>query len=289
MSPFAAALCGAVAFSGVALAVTGWYGALPALTGLGAGRRSDDVVPRVILGASGFLLGLLLSGWPVAAVYVGVGGAAIPNLLRSKRERRAAVEKVEAIATWTESLKDIMGVGAGLHNTLRLSSRAAPAPIAREVRDLAFRLQHESVDVALVKFAADLAHPTGDFVVASLLLASRRQAGGLPEVLSSVARAARDASAMKQRIEGSRERSYTQSRIVAGTSIVFVLFLVAFRSDFLSPYDSIGGQVALAVIGGLFAFSGYAMYKLGRPKEPVRVFGRLERIIRATPTPMNHR
>lgn len=289
MSPFAAALCGAVALSGVALAVAGSYGVLPALTGPGPGRRSEDVVPRVLLGASGFLLGLILTRWSIAAGYVAFGGAAIPNLLRSKRERRAAVQKVEAIATWTESLKDIMGVGAGLHNTLRLSARAAPAPIATEVRNLAFRLQHEAVDVALVKFAADLAHPSGDFVVASLLLASRRQAGGLPDVLSSVARAARDAAAMKQRIEGSRERSYTQSRIVAGTSIVFVLFLVVFRRDFLAPYDTLGGQIAQAVIGGLFAFSGYAMYKLGRPKDPVRVFGRLERIIRATPTAMNQR
>lgn len=220
MSPLAAALCGAVAFAGVVLAVAGWSGVLPALAGPGAGRSSQDVVPRVILGAAGFVLGLVLTRWPVAAAYVAAGGAAIPSLLRSKRERRAAVQKVEAIATWTESLKDIMGVGAGLHNTLRLSARAAPAPIATEVRNLAFRLQHESVEVALVKFAADLAHPTGDFVVASLLLASRRQAGGLPDVLSSVARAARDAAAMKQRIEGTRERSYTQSRIVAGTSIV---------------------------------------------------------------------
>ena len=289
MSPFSAALCSAVAFAGIALAVAGWYGVLPTLTGPRAGRSPHDVVPRVILGATGFLLGILLTRWPVAAAYLAFGGAALPNLLRSKRERRAAVQKVEAIATWTESLKDIMGVGAGLHNTLRLSARAAPAPIASEVRNLAFRLQHESVDAALVKFAADLAHPTGDFVVASLLLASRWQAGGLPEVLSSVARAARDAAAMKRRIEGSRERSYTQSRIVAGTSIVFVLFLVVFRRDFLAPYDSIGGQIALVVIGGLFAFSGYAMYQLGRPKDPVRVFGRLERIVRAAPTAMNQR
>lgn len=68
-----------------------------------------------------------------------------------------------------------------------------------------------------------------------------------------------------------------------------MLFLVVFRRDFLAPYDTLGGQIALTVIGGLFTFAGYAMYKLGRPKEPVRVFGRLERIIRAVPTAMNQR
>jgi len=285
VSSFGAALCGAVSFAGIALAVAGWYGVLPAI----AGRSAQDVIPRVLLGASGFLLGLLVTGWPVAACYLAFGAAAIPNLLRSKRERRAAVEKVEAIATWTESLKDIMGSGAGLHRTLDLSARTVPAPIQSEVRNLSFRLQHESVDVALVKLAADLAHPTADIVVASLLLGTRWQAGGLPEVLSSVARATRDAAAMKQRIEGSRERAYTQSRIVAGTSIVFVLLLVVFRREFLDPYNTIGGQIAQAVIGGMFAFSGYAMYKLGRPQNPVRVFGRLERMARATTTGMDQR
>lgn len=289
MSSFSAALAGAVAFAGVALAVAGWYGVLPALTGPRAGRSTPDVIPRVVLGAFGFVVGIVVTGWPIAAGYLAFGGAALPNLLRSKRERRAAVEKVEAIATWTESLKDIMGAGAGLHNTLRLSARAVLAPIESEVRNLAFRLQHESVDAALVKFAAELAHPTADIVVASLLLASRWQAGGLPDVLSSVARATRDAAAMKQRIEGSRERAYTQSRIVAGTSTVFILFLVVFRRDFLAPYDTIGGQIAQAIIGGLLAFSGYAMYKLGRPQDPVRVFGRLERLVRATPTAMDQR
>lgn len=289
MSPLVAALCGAAAVAGIVLAIAGWRGVLPAITAPGGRRSAPDIVPRVVLATIGFLLGFLVTGWPVAGAYLAFGGAAAPTLLRSKRERRAAVEKVEAIATWTESLKDIMGVGAGLHSTLRLSARAAPAPIRDEVRNLAVRLQHESVDVALVKFAADLAHPKADVVVASLLLASRRQAGGLHDVLSSVARSTRDAAAMAQRIEGSRERAYTQNRIVAATSTLFILFLVLVRRDFLSPFDTFGGQIALAVIGGMFACSGYAMYKIGRPANPLRVFGRLERISRPTMSGMNQR
>ncbi|MDQ4037421.1 MAG: hypothetical protein M3313_03500 [Actinomycetota bacterium] len=289
MTSFVAAVCGAVAFAGIAVVVAGWNGALPDVTGPRPVRKSRDLTRRVALGVSGLLLGFLFTRWPVAAVYIALGGAGFPSIVRSKRERREAIEKMEAIATWTESLKDIMGVGAGLHNTLQLSARTAPAPIETEVRNLSIRLQHESVDVALIKFAADVAHPAADTVVASLLLASRLQAGGLPDVLASVARATRDAAAMKQRIEGSRERAYTQSRIVAGTSIAFILLLVVFRRDFLSPYDTIGGQIAQAIIGGTFAFSGYAMYKLGRPQVPMRVFGRLERMGRAPVTGTNQR
>lgn len=287
MSPLGAALAGCIAFAGIALAIAGWRGVLP--TPVRTGRRADDLSLRLALGAVGLVLGIALTRWPVAAGYLAFAGSAVPALLRSKRERRQAVARVEALAAWTESLRDIMGAGVGLHQTLRASARVAPAAIEDEVRSLSLRLEHESVDTALVKFAADLAHPTADIVVASLLLASRWQAGGLPDVLSSVARAARDAAAMKQRIEGSRERTYTQSRIVAGTSTFFILFLVLFRRDFLSPYDSLGGQIAQLVIGGMFAFAGYGMHRLGRPQIQVRVFGRLERMARGTPSGMRAR
>lgn len=289
MTPFGAALGGAIAFGGIVLAVAGWRGLLPRLAGLGPGRRPRVVVPRLALGTLAFVVGLVATRWPVAAGYLAFGGASLPILLQSKYRRRAAVEKVEAIATWTEGLRDMMAAGTGLRETLRGSARIAPGPIRNEVRRLSFRLQHESIDVALSKLARDLAHPTADVVVASLLLATRWQAAGISEVLSSVARAARDAAAMKQRIEGSRERTYTQCRIVAGTSITFILLLVVFRRDFLVPYDSFGGQVAQAIIGGLFAFSGYAMYKLAQPQDDERVFGRVERMVWTPPVGIRQR
>ncbi len=289
MNPFGAALGGAIAFAGIVVAIAGWRGLLPALTRPDAGRRPRDLVPRLGLGVLAFVVGLVATRWPVAAGYLAFGGASLPILLQSKRKRRAAVEKVEAIATWTESLRDIMATGAGLRETLRGSARVAPEPIRSEIRRLSFRLQHESIDAALSKLALDLSHPTADIVVASLLLATRWQAGGISDVLSSVARSARDAAAMKQRIEASRERTYTQCRIVAGTSITFILLLVVFRREFLTPYDSFGGQIAQAVIGGLFAFSGYAMYKLAQPQEAERVFGRVERIVRVAPAGIRQR
>lgn len=287
MTAAAAGLFGALALAGVAVAVAGWRGAVPTVPG----PRADagGATRRAALAGAGFTVGLLVTRWPVAAVYVGIGVAAVPSLLRSKRDRQAAVAKVEALAAWAESLRDIMGAGAGLHQTLRTSARVAPEPIEREVRDLAARLQHQSVDTALAAFAADVAHPTADVVVASLLLANRWQAGGLPDVLTSVASTARDAAAMQQRIEGTRQRTYTQSRIVVATSFTFVVFLVVFRRQFLAPYDGFGGQIALAVIGGMFAFAAYGMYKVGRPRTPERVFGRLERAARTAPAGLRAR
>lgn len=120
-------------------------------------------------------------------------------------------------------------------------------------------------------------------VIVSLLLAMRSPAGGLNEVLTSVARTARDAAAMQRRIEASRARTYAQSRIVSGTSIVFILGLVLFRREFLRPYDDLVGQVVLLVVGGFFAVSGVAMYRLGRPRVAVRPFGRVQRVAERRP------
>lgn len=288
MNPLAAAAAAALAVAGVVVAVSGWRGLLPSRQTRGAGTLTD-LLPGLLLATVAFVVALVGTGWPVAAAYLAFGGASLPALFSSKRKRRAAVEKVEAIATWSESLRDIMATGAGLRETLRGSARVAPEPIRREILTLSFRLQHESVEAALTKLAQDLAHPSADVVVASLLLATQGQAGGLAEVLSSVSRSARDAAAMKQRIESSRERTYTQCRIVAGTSITFILLLVVFRREFLSPYDSFGGQIALGVIGGLFAFSGYAMNKLAQPEIPVRVFGSVERMATSAPSGMRTR
>lgn len=278
MSPLVAALLAAVAVGGLTLAVAGWRGLLPSLGGPVTVPTSVDLLQRVGLATAGFVLAFVVTGWVVAAGYVAFGAAAIPSLARSKRARRDAIDRVEAIATWTETLSDTVLSGAGLRKALVLSARVAPAPIQEEVRRMAQRLEHESVESALGGLASDLADPAADMVIVSLLLAMRSPAGGLNEVLTSVARTARDAAAMQRRIEASRARTYAQSRIVSGTSIVFILGLVLFRREFLRPYDDLVGQVVLLVVGAFFAVSGVAMYRLGRPRVGVRPFGRVQRV-----------
>lgn len=289
MSPAGAALAAAVAVVGLVVAVAGWRGLLPAMDGPVRLTSSTDLLVRVALAGVGFLLALVVSGWVIASAYVAFGAAAIPTMRRSKRARHEAVERVEAIATWTESLNDTVRSGAGLRKALVLSARVAPGLISEPVRRMAERVEHESVEAALGGLAADLADPAADTVIVSLMLAMRSPAGGLNEVLTSVARTARDAAAMRRRIEASRSRTYTQSRIVSGTSIVFILTLVVFRRDFLEPYDELAGQVAQLVVGAFFAVSGVAMYRLGRPEAAVRPFGRVQRVVGSGPAGVDQR
>lgn len=176
-----------------------------------------------------------------------------------------------------------MAASAGMQEAIRVSAKVAPAPIRQEVNDLSLRLQHESVTAALRRFAADMAHPVSDIVVASLVLAAERQAGGLHGVLTSVAKSARDSASMWRRIEGGRSRTYAQNRMVGWTTALFITFMVLVRREFLEPFDSFGGQIALAVIGGIFFGAGMATYRLGKPVVPVRVFSQIEREISSRP------
>jgi tight adherence protein B len=219
---------------------------------------------------------LLLTGWPVTAVFVGVGGYLLPTQAAAKRRRKEAVDRVEAIAVWAENLRDTMAASAGMQEALRTSARVAPAPISVEVNDLAVRLQHESVISALRRFAADMHHPLSDMVVASLIMASSRHGGSLQGVLAMAAKSARDWASMWRHIEGGRAQVYAQSRMAGWVSFIVTSFFVLVRRDFLRPFDSFFGQMVMFVVCSAFFASGVAIYRLGQPLEPRRMFKGIE-------------
>src|SRR5436190_983918 len=116
-------------------------------------RFPRDLRARVTLASatSGFVL--LLTRWPVGAV----AGAALGWFWRdifggrAAREREAA--RSEAIASWTEMLRDTMSGAHGLEEAVITSAAVAPAAIRSEVVALAIRTEREPLDVALRSFA----------------------------------------------------------------------------------------------------------------------------------------
>ena len=282
--PLTMALAVMALTAGVVLIVAGSRGVLPhgpdrsspARAARPAAERSE-VVLRLVLGLAGFAGGLVITRWPVVAVFLAVSGVLLPTLARAKRQRRAAVARVEAIATWAESLRDVMSASAGIHEALRISAKVAPEPIRAEVQDLAVRLQHETVSNALRRFATDMAHPLSDMVVASLIMASGRHAGSLQDVLTVTARNARDTATMWRQVESGRSRVYSQTRLAGWVSFIICTFFILTRREFLDPFDTVGGQVALVVICGAFFGSGVALHQLSKPVPPKRVFRGIER------------
>jgi len=262
--------------AGLFMVFAGNKGLLPSLSNEDE-RYGFGLIPlRIAIGGTLGALLFLFSGWVVAGFYGVVIGFLAPSQWLATRRRREAIERVEAIATWTETLRDTMAASAGLQQALRLSAAVAPRPIRAEVRSMVARLQHQSVPQALRKFAGEIRHPLADQVVASIILASLRSAGSLRPILAMTSAAARDTGAMEREIEAARSNSFQQARLAVGISIGLMLFMIAQNREFLEPFDSFGGQIALFVILGAFFGSMVLLYRMSRPEPPERIFAGIE-------------
>jgi Flp pilus assembly protein TadB len=215
---------------------------------------------------------LVLTGWPVGAILAGLTVWALPALFSGEKQRAARIARLEAIAAWTELLHATLGGAAGLEQAIVVTAPTAPEPIRAPVLMLAEALRGGTpLPQALRAFADDLADPTADVVIAALLLASRQAAGNLGAALAGLAAAARENVAARRRVEKSRARAATDARLVIATTLVMAVGLVVFNREFLSPYDSVAGQVMLAVIGAMFAIGIRWLHRMSRQAEPARV------------------
>ncbi len=202
----------------------------------------------------GGLLIWVLTGWPVAAVLVAAGCWWGPVVLGPDRHHQKQVAGVEAVAAWTEMLRDLMAGAAGLHQAVAATVPIAPDPVRPQVARLAERLRAgRPAQEALHAFADEVDNPTADLVASALTTAATRHATDLGVLLGSLAEAAREQAAMLVRVSANRARLRTSTRIIIGTTLGMAAFLMVFNSDYLEPFDGFLGQVVLAGIGGLWA------------------------------------
>ncbi|MEW6470658.1 MAG: hypothetical protein AB1679_00100 [Actinomycetota bacterium] len=211
------------------------------IIGMEARRRFPPAAGAALLAAA-------FTRWPVAAVGAGIAGWCWPELFGGRAARERAIARTEAIATWTEMLRDTISGAHGLEETIVTTATVAPAPIRQEVSILATRLEQEPLDVALRSFADDLCHPTGDLVVAALTLAARGSVGELGELLSALASTARDEAAMRLRVEASRSRLRTAVRVIALCTATTAVGLILLNRSYVAVYGTAIGQTVLAFV-----------------------------------------
>ena len=213
---------------------------------------------------------LVVTRWPVAAVLAGLGTVLAPRLLGGSRARQAAIDKTEAIASWAESVRDTMAAAAGLEEALTATAVAPPAAIAPEVRRLAERLRHQRLTDALASFGDELDHPSSDLVVAALTIAARMEAADLGSLLSRLAVSIRDDATMRVKVEVGRQRLRTSAKIILGSVAATVVMLMVLNRSYLDAYDSLLGQLMLAVVGGVFAGGSWLMARMSDIDLPER-------------------
>ena len=208
---------------------------------------------RLPIGVLVGLLVLLVTRWPVA----GFSGLALvlgwPALMGGGGGERQATERLEALAIWTESLRDTTAGSVGLEQAIIATSRTAPPPIAVELMSLADRLRvRMPLPQALHRLADDLDDASADLVVAALLLNSRLRGPGLRQVLGSLSDSARAELEMRGRVTAGRAATRRSVQIVVGFTVFFVLGLVLFNPTYVAPYNNPLGQVVLLVVTGFF-------------------------------------
>lgn len=179
-------------------------------------------------------------------------------------------ELVEAVASWTENLRDVITASSGLQEAIIATSQFPPQVIRKEVQRLAASLRYQPLEVSLREFAEEVAHPTCDFVVAALIIASKNQARDIAPLLSHLSDCARSECDLYVRIWVSRARSRTAVKIVTGAVVFFFVGMLLFSSAYLAPFFSVQGAFVLSVIAFIFVFSLQWMSRIAQIDLPQR-------------------
>jgi hypothetical protein len=232
---------------------------------------TDRLPLRVGFGLAAAVVMGILALWPVAIVLAFLGGYVAPTIAGAKSRREAAVSRTEAIASWAEQLRDVIGSAAGLQEAISVTADLAPIEIRTDVQQIRNGLLYEDLPTLLRQFAERVDDPAADQIVVSLVLAATRSSGNLTELLNETAVAARAEASMRMRMEVSRAQSYADAK--AATYIVLGMFgfLLLFNSEYLEPYGSFEGQLVLGAVGLLWAFAVQGLAALARVRRPERV------------------
>ncbi len=276
------AVVGIIAAAGVWLAIAGWVGAAePVRHRQSMELKLSVLAPRVAIGLGVFTVVWFVTGWPAAGAAL-AGVAMMGELFaEAHRQRLLAVERTEALASWAEMLRGSIAAHAGLSQALTSTAAVAPTAIRSEVQRLSIRAGQLSLSDALRLFAADMADPVADLIVAALTISDRHQARNLPSLLGEIATSTRELASMRQRVETGRARTYASARSMVAITMLMVVVLMLFSPDFMQPYDAPGGQIVMLIAGALFVGAVWALIQMSRPVPQPRVLAGVEEDVQA--------
>lgn len=277
MTPLFAALAGALLVAGVLGLIVGgrrrpvMQSASSAPSWLVRLRRYPK--SRLWLTVGGVAAGVvvaLLTGWVIALAVVPAAVIGLPRIMFSTEERRR-IEKLNALGEWVRTLSSLMMVSGGLEGSIMASVRSVQPPVHSEVSALAARLRARwNTEAALRQFAEDLNLPTGDLVAATLILASRRRAGGLVPVLQGLSESVAADVAAQREIEADRAKPRNTARMVTGLTLGIFVVIGIVSGDYMRPYGTVLGQVLLSVLLAGYVAVLLWMHKMAQAQPPRR-------------------
>jgi len=213
------------------------------------------------------ILVILLTGWVAA----GLGAAALvlvaPSLLRPSAASQRHIDRLEALASWTRRMADLLASGAAqtLQDAIGRAAATSPAPIEVETKALATRMGPRGMEPALRQFAKEIADPVGDHVAMALIVRARHGGIGLADVLSALSLDVDEQVRMRRSILSEQTKSISNVRGILTVTVGFWVLLAIFARSYMAPYASITGQLALGVIVAGFGFTLAWFQRLSRP------------------------
>ncbi len=269
-----AIVAGALIGGGLMMLIVAVRGVTPR-PGKPSGRSRDELIrtltTRTALAVIAGVVVMVVTRWPVA----GIGSALLVlgwnSIGGGAGEERRSMARLEALAAWTESLRDTIAGAVGLEQAIPASLRAVAPVLHPQVRALVDRL-HTRVPLAdaLRSFGDELNDASADLVVAALILNARLRGPGLRDMLGALSTSARAELDMRRRVEANRRTTRRSVQIVVGVSVGTALLLAVFNRSYVEMYDTFVGQLVLAVVVGLFALGFIWLRRLARYETPER-------------------
>ena len=264
------ALTGALAGLGVLVLVVGLLGRHPGAVSSAPSRwrrgaGSAALSRQVLGGAVAGVLVLLATRWVVAALGIGLLVAGWGRLVGGSAEEGRGIARLEALANWTESLRDTIAGAIGLEQAIPATAGTSAPALRPSLNLLVDRLRiREPLPDALLRFAHDVDDPSADVVCAALVLNARLRGPGLRDVLTALAASTREELDVRRRIEASRRSIRRSVQIVLLIVLGVMGLLAVFNRAYVEPYSSVSGQLALLVVAGLFLLGLVWLRRLAR-------------------------
>lgn len=222
----------------------------------------------LILGA----LTLIATGWVVAGIGAVLLALGWRSLGGAASERRA-MNRLDGLAVWTESLRDTIAGAVGLEQAIPASLRVAAPTIREPLEKLVDRLRTRvPMADALRRFADDLNDPSADLIIAALIINARLRGPGLRDLLGALSGSVREELDMRRKVSAERRSTRRSVQIVVGISVGLALGMAIFDHSYVGVYDKPTGQVVLVFVVALYAVGFLWLRKLANFDSPERLF-----------------
>lgn len=226
---------------------------------------------RTLVSVAAGLIVLVVTRWIVLAVAAGFLASVWHKLFGGTGEERRGIARLEALASWTESLRDTIAGAVGLEQAIPSTAAVAAPAIRPALNRLVDRLRiREPLPAALMRFADEIDDASADLVVAALVLNARLRGPGLREVLGELATSAREELDMRRRVEAARRSTRRSVQIIVSVTLGVAAMLILLNRQYVAPYGTVVGQVFLAISVALFALGVAWLRRLARVDTPDR-------------------